>query len=353
MLRFTVGNLFDSDAAALVNTVNCAGIMGKGIAYQFRRAYPAMHKAYVADCKAGAVQLGEVRGYHEHGRLIINFPTKQHWRSKSRIEDVAAGLKSLRSYIVANGVASVAVPPLGCGNGGLSWDDVKHLIEVELGDVDGVDIVVYEPVGHFDSTVAKAPKLSVSHYVLAALRVGLTNPNKLNLQKAVYFFNVMYGQPFFRFDQHRYGPFSIAIDPMILTIKDFLDFTGLSAKELIGDALGRHLSGRDVERLNAMYPAVKATIEYCNRRIDQLEALSTAHAVVSANPGRPIEEITRYFLAWSEEKALRFGEADVARAVEMLVHDRLIRRTISGFEAANQGPTSKQAVLAARTVDVG
>jgi O-acetyl-ADP-ribose deacetylase (regulator of RNase III) len=117
------GNLLDADADSLINTVNTVGVMGKGIALQFKQAYPGNFQAYEAACRHGEVRLGKMFTY-ETGllgkpRLIINFPTKGHWRARSRLSDIKAGLVDLRQVIGERGIESIAVPPLGCGNGGL------------------------------------------------------------------------------------------------------------------------------------------------------------------------------------------------------------------------------------------
>jgi O-acetyl-ADP-ribose deacetylase (regulator of RNase III) len=190
MLELRRANLFESDAIALVNTVNCVGVMGKGIAYQFARAYPAYAKDYMRRCKAEEVRLGSVYSFTEAGRVLISFPTKGHWKARSRLPDIEEGLISLRALIEREGLKSVAVPPLGCGNGGLSWADVKPLIIKHLGDLHDVQISVYEPAGDASAPTGRPPKLSLGHYVLVALRLRLTERTKLNLQKAAYFFNV-------------------------------------------------------------------------------------------------------------------------------------------------------------------
>jgi O-acetyl-ADP-ribose deacetylase (regulator of RNase III) len=133
MIHITEGNLLQAQAEALVNTVNCVGYMGKGIALQFKQAFPANFREYEAACKAEQVQPGRML-IHDNGRLalpyyIINFPTKRHWRAKSRLEDIRSGLDALVDDVRRLGIRSIAVPPLGCGLGGLDWDDVRPLIE--------------------------------------------------------------------------------------------------------------------------------------------------------------------------------------------------------------------------------
>jgi O-acetyl-ADP-ribose deacetylase (regulator of RNase III) len=155
MIRFTTGNLLDADVDAIVNTVNTVGVMGKGIALMFKEKFPENFKAYAAACKAGQVQVGrmfitesaELTG----PRWIVNFPTKRHWRNPSKLAWVTDGLADLRREIVARGIRSVAIPPLGSGNGGLDWSDVRPAIEAALGDLPDVDVLVYEPTAAYQN----------------------------------------------------------------------------------------------------------------------------------------------------------------------------------------------------------
>ena len=144
------GNLLKADVEALANSVNTVGVMGKGIALQFKNAFPANFKAYEAACKKQAVRLGKVfvfdNGQLTPPRWIINFPTKGHWRARSRIRDVADGLDDLRDVIEELEISSIALPPLGCGHGGLDWDEVRSLIKERLGDLDVV-VHLYAPEG--------------------------------------------------------------------------------------------------------------------------------------------------------------------------------------------------------------
>ncbi|WP_426701670.1 type II toxin-antitoxin system antitoxin DNA ADP-ribosyl glycohydrolase DarG [Rhodanobacter sp. Col0626] len=150
-IRYTTGNLLDARADALVNAVNTVGVMGKGIALTFRRAFDENFLAYAAACKRGDVRIGHMfvteRGALSGPRWIINFPTKRDWRTKSQLSWVAEGLGDLRRVIVEKGIQSIALPALGCGNGGLDWVDVRLKIEDVLGEFTNVDIQVYEPAG--------------------------------------------------------------------------------------------------------------------------------------------------------------------------------------------------------------
>lgn len=149
-MKFTRGNLLDAPVDALVNTVNTVGVMGKGIALMFKDRFPENYKAYAAACAEGTVRVGEMfvtAGVELDGpRWIINFPTKQHWRYPSKIEWVRDGLLALKAVIREKQIQSIAIPPLGCGNGGLAWAVVRSLIETTLNDLSDVEVIIFEPM---------------------------------------------------------------------------------------------------------------------------------------------------------------------------------------------------------------
>lgn len=150
MITKKQGDLLKSEAQALVNTVNCVGVMGKGVALQFKHAFPENFKAYEKACKANLVQPGKMftfdAGTLMQSRWIINFPTKRHWRDGSRIEDVEAGLSALVEEVKRLKIKSIAIPPLGCGNGGLDWSQVRPLIVRAFDEMPEVDVQLFEPV---------------------------------------------------------------------------------------------------------------------------------------------------------------------------------------------------------------
>jgi O-acetyl-ADP-ribose deacetylase (regulator of RNase III) len=133
VITLASGNLFNADVEALVNAVNCVGVMGKGLALQFKERFPANFKAYAKACKAGEVRTGAMfvfaTGLLQNPRFLVNFPTKQHWRDSSRIEDIEAGLQSLVVEVRDRRIRSIAVPALGCGLGGLEWREVRPRID--------------------------------------------------------------------------------------------------------------------------------------------------------------------------------------------------------------------------------
>lgn len=147
MLNFVHGDLFDSKAEALVNTVNTVGVMGKGLALDFKQRYPGNFELYKAACEIGLVAIGSVfitRPDDLVGpKWIVNFPTKEHWRHRSQLAWIQSGLKDLKTFITQYGVRSIAIPPLGAGLGGLYWPDVRALIIEVLGNLKDVEILVY------------------------------------------------------------------------------------------------------------------------------------------------------------------------------------------------------------------
>lgn len=220
MIRDATGNLLEADVEALVNTVNCVGFMGKGIALQFKQAWPDNFDAYAKASKTGEIRPGRVFIW-ETGRIInpkfiINFPTKRHWRGRSRIEDIKSGLRALIGGVRRLGIHSVAVPPLGCGNGGLNWKDVRPLIEAAFAELPDVKVSLYSPQG---APAAKSmpvntakPNMTASRALFIKLmhQYGTLSYRRtlLEIQKLGYFLQES-GEPLrLRFEAGIYGPYA-------------------------------------------------------------------------------------------------------------------------------------------------
>ena len=199
MIRYTKGNLLEARAEALVNTVNEVGVMGKGVSLMFRESFPTSARAYQAAAKAGAVRVGRVFVTESDAliapKYILHFPTKKHWRHPSRIEWIRTGLRDLVRVVRERQIGSVALPPLGCGNGGLDWEVVRREIEAALDAIPDVEVLLYEPTQAY----LNAPKgagvegLTVSRALIAelirryeVLGLGCTN---LEVQKLAWFMN--------------------------------------------------------------------------------------------------------------------------------------------------------------------
>jgi O-acetyl-ADP-ribose deacetylase (regulator of RNase III) len=220
VIEIKQGNLLEANAEALVNTVNCVGIMGKGIALQFKQAYPENFRQYEKACRAGEVQPGRMFVVSCDSLLnpqyIINFPTKRHWRNKSKIEDIQTGLKALIQEVRQLGITSIAVPPLGCGNGGLSWKIVKPLIESAFWELPNLQVLLYEPqatpeVDAMRVATAK-PEMNRARALFISLLELYGIPGyrltMLEIQKLAYFLQVA-GEPLrLQYVKEKYGPYA-------------------------------------------------------------------------------------------------------------------------------------------------
>lgn len=235
MIEFSEGNLLHADVDALVNTVNTMGVMGKGVALQFKQAHPANYTAYKRACDNGEVHLGRmfIWDSHRNGprRYIINFPTKGHWRSRSRLDDIEAGLQDLARQVTELGITSIAVPALGCGNGGLDWKDVLPRIKQAL-DPLAVRAIVYPPAGAPPAAempiATRKPSMTLGRAVLLAAVaryargamvqcLDLLRPGAslLEIQKLMYLLQDA-GLPLrLRYAKAPYGPYAENLNPML------------------------------------------------------------------------------------------------------------------------------------------
>ena len=205
MFEFKKGDIFISNAQALVNTVNFEGFMGKGIAYQFKQLYPASNIDYVRAIDNNELYLGKIHYFIEKERIIINFPTKIKWRENSKLEYIEIGLDQLVILIRELKIQSIAIPPLGCGNGGLFWPDVKNLIISKLESLSkSVDITIFEPSQDMDPKYKKEPVLDSNALILMEIKGKLNRFNKSRLMIATYFVNC--------YSKYKYFEFSIAND---------------------------------------------------------------------------------------------------------------------------------------------
>ncbi|WP_298252397.1 macro domain-containing protein [Bradyrhizobium sp.] len=249
MIRFTQGNLLDADAQALVNTVNTVGVMGKGVALMFKEAYPENFKAYEEACRSEEVQIGKMFVTERRGEMfgpkwIINFPTKAHWRFPSKMEWIVRGLEDLRRFISENSVKSVALPPLGAGNGGLAWKDVRQQIEAALGKLSDVDVIVYEPTAKYQNVAKRTgvEKLTVTRALIAELvrRYSILgfDCTLLEIQKLGYFLERFVVKPNldnrmdFEFTANKFGPYSEKLKHLL----NGLDGSYLHCDKRLGDA---------------------------------------------------------------------------------------------------------------------
>lgn len=248
MITFTQGNLLEANVEALVNTVNTVGVMGKGIALMFKEAFPENFKAYKTACKQGSLQVGSMFVTERHQLMgpkwIINFPTKKHWRHPSKVEWIEKGLDDLKQVITDKKIRSIALPPLGSGNGKLDWADVRPRIEASLGSLPDVEIIVYEPTHEYQNVAKRTgvQKLTPARALVAELVrrywiLGI-ECTLLEIQKLAYFLErkvVSLGienSLDLRFEANRFGPYS----SRLMHLLNALDGSYLHCNKRLTDA---------------------------------------------------------------------------------------------------------------------
>lgn len=248
MTTFTQGNLLEADVEAVVNTVNTVGIMGKGIALMFKDKFPENFTTYARACENEEVRIGKMF-VTENKQLfgpkwIVNFPTKKHWRTRTRIEWIEAGLEDLVGVIREKNIHSIAVPPLGCGNGGLDWADVRRLIVDALGDFEGLEVIVYEPTSKYQNVSKRSgvEKLTparaliseiVRRYCLLGIECSILEVQKLAwfIERGIWRAGVE--DPLkLEFSANRYGPYSDKLRHLL----NCLDGSYLKCDKRLADA---------------------------------------------------------------------------------------------------------------------
>ena len=338
MIRFQRGDILEARAEALVNTVNCVGIMGRGIALQFKNAFPANFKAYAAACKRGEVQPGRMfvfdTGELTPPRYIINFPTKRHWRGKSRIEDIRAGLEALVDEIRARDIRSIALPPLGSGLGGLDWADVRPLIERALARLPEVEAEVFEPDGGARDSRANrstsVPRMTPGRAALVSLMNrylgGLMDPSitLLEVHKLMYFLQVG-GEPLqLRFTKGLYGPYAENLRHVFRDIEGHL----VAGYADGGDAPGKHLAlvpgaVSEAERFLSEHPDTLERFDRVARLVEGfetpfgMELLATVHWVVAEEGVAGEESVAEATYAWGPTKR-QFSRGQIQTAMDRL-----------------------------------
>lgn len=345
MIRYTTGNLLEAKAEALVNTVNTVGVMGKGIALMFKEAFPENYRLYRGACEKNEVRIGEMFVTKQNELIgsvkwIVNFPTKKHWKNKADLEWITDGLVALRSFIQGNNIHSIAIPPLGCGNGGLDWAIVRPEIVKALGDLTRVDIFVYKPTSRYQnvSKTHGVGKLTPARAMIAEMVrqywvMGI-ECSLLEIQKLAWFLELgiqsqSHENPLdLRFTADRYGPYAYRLDYLL----NSLDGSFLHCAKRLADAGPMDTVWFDDSRREQlqMYlteeefrPYVKA-LDYTREVVDGfesplgLELLATVNwLIVKENCHPTICEIRKGLSCWP-------GEPSVAARKLRIFDDRLI-----------------------------
>jgi O-acetyl-ADP-ribose deacetylase (regulator of RNase III)/uncharacterized protein YwgA len=331
--KVLLGDLFESKAQTLVNTVNCVGVMGKGVAEQFKKRFPDMFADYESRCRRKEVRLGEPYLYKASAIQIVNFPTKDHWRSPSRLVDIERGLQFFADHAKEWSISSVAMPPLGCGNGGLEWSEVGPLIYRKLHELP-IDVELYAPYGtpkheltrdfleapsqmSLEGKGRKQEKLNPNWVAVTEVLRGLEDQRYANpvgrtiFQKICYVVTEMGVPTGFEFGKGSYGPFS---DTVKLALHDFanrnwlheeplgrmvaLKLTDQYAKDRTKFAEPIELHARKVAKVVDLFSRIKST----EQAEEVITVLYASRQLKRANPDKEISEqqIFDFILDWKK-----------------------------------------------------
>jgi O-acetyl-ADP-ribose deacetylase (regulator of RNase III) len=337
MIEYRTGDILQAGAEALVNTVNCVGIMGRGVALQFKKEYPENFKIYKTACARNEIKPGRMfvfeTGQLTNPKYIINFPTKRHWRGKSRIEDIESGLQALVEEIQVRRIRSIALPPLGSGLGGLDWREVRPRIEAALGKLEDVRVIIYEPhktpepmhVGSRDvprMTAGRAALVVLMHRYLA----GLMDPfvTLLELHKLMYFMQAA-GEPLnLRYAKGLYGPYAENLRHVLHAVEGHL----VSGYADGGDTPDKQLelvpgAFDDAEAFLREHASTRARFDRVADLVEGfetpfgLELLSTVHWVASHEGAEDDESIVARTYSWSDRKK-QFSARQIELALDVL-----------------------------------
>lgn len=327
MIQFLKGNMFDAPVEALVNTVNLVGVMGKGVALQFKERFKENFDLYSIACRQSSINIGNslVTQAMWQGRkvYIINFPTKIHWRNHSKIEYIEKGLDNLRNIIISNKIRSIAIPPLGAGNGGLDWDVVKPLIVSKLSDLD-CEIMIFEP-GHkavsVDRKVKLTPARALLTYMLGKLIDEGMDATAFGAVKLIYFMQKFGAKPIFKleFVKYVYGPYNDKVSHVLHAIdgayiRGFADMDKKPFEPF--DVIGERMQEvcNVVENDLLLYDIATRTCDFLQGYWDDfsLELLSSVDYLMNEDPSVTDEKLYESLCSWNPRKCRIFSDKSLA-----------------------------------------
>ncbi len=347
MIELTQGDILQADAEALVNTVNCVGVMGRGIALQFKKRFPENFRLYKAVCDKKELRPGKMFIYDlnrlYNPRYIVNFPTKRHWKGKSRMEDIEAGLQTLVEEVRKRDIHSIAIPPLGCGLGGLRWADVRAKIEEAFQDLTDVRVLLYEPKGAPPAEKMvhskKVPNLTVGRAALLVLMrrylAAVMDPfvTLLEIHKLMYFMQEAGEGLKLQYNKGLYGPYAQNLRH-VLSLMEGHFLTGY------GDA-----EDNPERRINLLPEALPqaegfledhpSTLKHFQRVVDLIsgfetpfgmELLSTVHWVANREDATTADRAVSKTYSWNSRKRM-FQEKHIRLAWDILERKGWLQHT--------------------------
>lgn len=344
MITAVKGDLLQAKTQALVNTVNTVGVMGKGIALQFKESFPYNNKVYRDACKRNELAPGKLLGVWDENLLlgrkyIINFPTKTHWRQPSRYEYIETGLVALKELLQQQDIQSVAIPPLGCGNGGLDWSIVKSMIGRHLGDLP-IEILVFEPNEHIKAVLQqqvtqKKVKLTPARaqllYALFAFESMGEYSSLFAANKLAYFLQRLGEDLRLQFKPHYYGPYALGVEKVLYhlngvylkgmeqhQIKPFEPLQlNYEKYEEVEEYVNHQLNAEQQKRVQNLFRLVG---NYCSEL--SLEILATTDFIMQDHPDYSLDEVLHAISGWSDRKDRLFERHHVETAYRHLRKQR-------------------------------
>lgn len=343
-IDFVTGDLFAAKTQAIVNTVNCVGVMGKGIALEFKKRWPENFKIYKKKCSQDQIQIGKMFVFDNNNSLfenksdfkyLINFPTKQHWRSKSKVEYIIEGLEDFILQVQKLDIKSVAIPPLGCGNGGLPWSIVKPLIVDKVSELPDVHWVIYQP-----KEITLEPEYKNIPQEMTLPRASLVKVlgdfssffggsfTRLSIQKLVYFLQTLKIDFNLEFSKAQYGPYSEELHSALEAMEKKLFLNSYIANKEISVTSAAFAAAEEYIEQN--YSEISPTFTKLSHLIEGFESpygmelLSSVHFLVRTEGYSSISEISNGICNWNQEKCEKFGLEEIKSAAARLVEDGLI-----------------------------
>ena len=328
MIRYTTGNILESGAQALINTVNTVGVMGKGIALQFKKAYPDNFNAYQNACRQGDIAIGKLFvtkdcNLNSGEKIIINFPTKNDWHKSSEYSFIEKGLDDLVQVVEKQNIKSIALPPLGAGNGGLEWEKVKKIIEQKLSALD-IEIVVYEPTNAIKEYLKKERvKLTDARalllYVLYDLVRNGEYVSEFSSEKVCYFLQKFGAKKYLKlqYQPNFYGPYSTKVRYILNCLNGsyIMGYSDMNKKSF--DPLTVVADGYEdvkfyIESNPELAEIATKTTKFLNGFYSDysLELLSTIDFIINENNTFDKQVISQKLSEWSSRKRSMFSNQD-------------------------------------------
>lgn len=342
-IEYKSGDMFEEPTEAIVNTVNCVGVMGKGVALEFKRRWPNNFKAYKLLCDEKRLEPGSMFIFDNNDflsdgkhRYLINFPTKKHWRSRSKLEYIEQGLDDFVRQVECLGIKSVALPPLGCGNGGLQWTEVRSLIEKKLTKLPNVRFVVFAPGADRlePEQVAVPDDLTISRATMMVVFAELEkffggHLTRLTAQKLVYFMQVLGPDFGLKFSKQQYGPYSEALHGAFKAMEARQYIQGYTSEERMVVVTPATYAASD-EHLRKEGVDVAELVSKLSLLIDGyespygMELLSSVHFLSTSEGIRTQPEMSEALEAWNDHKRESFPKAAVTAALNRLKDDGFV-----------------------------